>query len=85
MAPMLYDLIPAGADPLCPQNVLALATGPLTGCGASTGTRWTVCCKSPLTLTWGDANGSGFFGPTLKAQDTTPYCSLEPAKNQYIC
>jgi aldehyde:ferredoxin oxidoreductase len=64
---LLYDLIPAHADPLGPENILAVLTGPLTGSGVPTGTRWTICCKSPLTGTWGDANGSGFFGPALKA------------------
>jgi aldehyde:ferredoxin oxidoreductase len=64
---LLYDRIPAHADPLGPENVLAIMTGPLTGSGVPSGTRWTVCCKSPLTGTWGDANGSGFFGPQLKA------------------
>jgi len=66
MSRVLYDLIPAGSDPLGPENVLAIATGPLTGSGIPAGTRWSICCKSPLTGTWGDANGSGFFGPKLK-------------------
>jgi aldehyde:ferredoxin oxidoreductase len=67
MARILYDRIPPGVDPLGPENRLAIMTGPLTGSGVPTGTRWTVCCKSPLTGTWGDANGSGYFGPALKA------------------
>lgn len=66
-ARLLFNRIPAMADPLRPENILAFMTGPLTGSGIATGTRWTVCCKSPLTGTWGDANGSGFFGPELKA------------------
>ena len=65
-ARMLYDLIPAGIDPLGPENVLAFMTGPLTGTAAPTGTRWTVAAKSPLTGGWGDANGSGFFGAGFK-------------------
>lgn len=65
-ARILYDAIPAGADPLGPENVLAILTGPLTVSDAPTGTRWTVACKSPLTGGWGDANGSGFFGAALK-------------------
>ncbi len=65
-ARILYKLIPPHIDPLGPENILAILTGPLTGSGVSTGTRWTVCCKSPLTGTWGDANGSGYFGPALK-------------------
>ncbi len=66
-ARMLYDRIPPDADPLGPENLLAILTGPLTGSEAPTGTRWTVACKSPLTDGWGDANGSGFFGPMMKA------------------
>ena len=65
-ARLLYGRIPKGADPLGPKNVLGFATGPLTGSPAPTGTRWTVVARSPLTGTWGDANGSGFFGMALK-------------------
>lgn len=65
-ARILYDKIPAHADPLGAQNILGFVTGPLTGSPAPTGTRWTVVCKSPLTSGWGDANGSGWFGTALK-------------------
>jgi len=65
-ARLLYDRIPPGADPLGPENILAVLTGPLTGTSAPTATRWTIAAKSPLTGGWGDANGSGFFGPALK-------------------
>ncbi|MCJ7625489.1 MAG: aldehyde ferredoxin oxidoreductase family protein, partial [Anaerolineaceae bacterium] len=65
-ARLLYDRIPPKIDPLGPKNILGFTTGPLTGSPAPTGTRWTVVGKSPLTGGWGDANGSGFFGPALK-------------------
>ncbi|MDZ7845267.1 MAG: aldehyde ferredoxin oxidoreductase family protein [Anaerolineales bacterium] len=65
-ARVLYDEIPAGADPLGPENILAFLTGPLTGTTAPTATRWTVAAKSPLTGGWGDASGSGYFGVALK-------------------
>jgi len=65
-ARLLYDRIPVGADPLGPENVFAILTGPLTGSTGPTATRWTVAAKSPLTGGWGDANGSGFFGNALK-------------------
>lgn len=68
-ARLLYDHIPPHADPLGPDNVLGFTTGPLTGTSAPTGTRWTVVGKSPLTGGWGDANGSGQFGPALKRAD----------------
>ena len=65
-ARLLYDRMRSGTDPLGPGNVLGFITGPLTGTPTPTGTRWTVVGKSPLTGTWGDANGSGFFGVALK-------------------
>src|SRR5512137_1013597 len=65
-ARVLYERQRPGADPLGPDNILGILTGPLTGTLAQTGTRWTVVGKSPLTGTWGDANGSGYFAPTMK-------------------
>ena len=63
---LLYHRLPAGVDPLGPQNVLGFLTGPLTGTPALIGSRWVVLGKSPKTHTWGDANGGGQFGPHLK-------------------
>jgi len=66
-ARLLYDRIPAGADPLGPQAVLGLITGPLTGTPAIIGSRFTAVGKSPKTAGgWGDANCGGHFGPHLK-------------------
>lgn len=62
----LYKNIPAGADPLGPDNILCFASGALTGTGALLCGRWTVACKSPLTGTWGDANCGGIFSPAIK-------------------
>ena len=39
----------AGADPLSPDNKIIYATGPLTGTMASTGGRYSVVTKGPLT------------------------------------
>jgi len=58
--------MPAGADPLGPDNMLGFLTGPLTGTPAIIGSRFVVVAKSPNTGTWGDANCGGFFGPHLK-------------------
>jgi aldehyde:ferredoxin oxidoreductase len=63
---MLYDRMPAGVDPLGPEAIFGFFTGPLTGTPAPTGTRWGVFGKSPLTGTWGDANGSGSIGVAVK-------------------
>ena len=65
-ARLLYDRIPQGADPLGPQNILGLLTGPLTGTPAIIGSRFVAVAKSPKTGGWGDANCGGHFGPHLK-------------------
>ena len=65
-ARLLYERMPGGVDPLGPENLLAFFTGPLTGSPSIEGNRWVVCCKSPLTGGWGDANCGGTFGPALK-------------------
>ena len=62
----LYTHMPAGADPLGPENILSFAAGALCGTGAFLTGRWTVACKSPLTGGWGDANGGGLFAPAIK-------------------
>ena len=66
-ARLLYERIPAGADPLGPDNILGFLTGALTGTPAIIGSRFVVVAKSPKTAgSWGDANCGGFFGPHLK-------------------
>ena len=66
-ARLLYDRIPAGADPLGPDNILGFLTGPLTGTPAIIGSRFVAVGKSPKTAGgWGDANCGGYFGPHLK-------------------
>ncbi|MEK7220441.1 MAG: aldehyde ferredoxin oxidoreductase N-terminal domain-containing protein, partial [candidate division NC10 bacterium] len=46
---ILCDEINPTVDPLSPNNKLLMATGPLTGTNASTGGRYMVITKSPLT------------------------------------
>jgi aldehyde:ferredoxin oxidoreductase len=66
-ARLLYDRIPVSADPLGPDNILGLLTGPLTGTPAIIGSRFVAVGKSPKTGGgWGDANCGGYFGPHLK-------------------
>ncbi len=65
-AQILFTRQRAGVDPLGPDNMLGLLTGPLTGTDAITGNRWAAVGKSPRTGTWGDANCGGVFGPQMK-------------------
>jgi aldehyde:ferredoxin oxidoreductase len=64
---ILFERQQKGVDPLGPENTLGFTTGPLTGTGVPTGSRYMVVCKSPLTVGWGDANAGGYFGSELKA------------------
>ncbi len=63
---VLYHHIPAGADPLGPDNILAFVPGLLTASGSLMTGRWMVAAKSPLTGTWGDANCGGSLAPAIK-------------------
>ena len=65
-AKILYDRMEPNVDPLGPNNILGLLTGPMTGTPCIEGNRFVVVCKSPLTGTWGDANCGGTFGPHMK-------------------
>lgn len=65
-ARLLYDGLLPGADPLGPDNLFILATGPLTDNAVPGGGSLSVCCKSPLTGGWGEARVGCDFGPELK-------------------
>ena len=58
--------MPAGADPLGPDNVLVLAAGLLAGAPLSTATRFNAIARSPLTGGFGESEAGGFWGPELK-------------------
>jgi aldehyde:ferredoxin oxidoreductase len=62
---LLRDM-PAGVDPLGPDNVLVLALSVLTGTAISGQSRMTAAAKSPLTGAIGDSQGGGFFPAELK-------------------
>jgi len=62
----VYDMTDGSTDPLSPENILVVMTGPITGTSFPTSGRFAVCGKSPLTNGWGEATASGFWGPELK-------------------
>jgi len=63
----LHEEIDPAADPLGPDNELIMVTGPLTGTMASTGGRYSVVTKSPLTGAIACSNSGGFIGAEIKA------------------
>ncbi|MFT5504248.1 MAG: aldehyde:ferredoxin oxidoreductase [Gammaproteobacteria bacterium] len=62
----LSDEVDPACDALGPDNKMIMATGPLTGTMASTGGRYSVICKSPLTGAIACSNSGGFFGAEMK-------------------
>ena len=65
-ARLLWDLVGPEVEPLSPDNVLIIATGPLTATGFQTSNRFSVSTKSPQTGTVLDANSGGFWGMRFK-------------------
>jgi len=62
----LYEEIDPRCDALGPDNKLIMTTGPLTGTMASTGGRYSVVTKSPLTGCIACSNSGGFIGAEIK-------------------
>ncbi len=62
----LIDEIDPKTDPLSEANKIIWATGPLTGTMASTGGRYTVVTKGPLTGAIACSNSGGYWGAELK-------------------
>jgi len=59
----LNKFVDPNCDPVSPENMLVMATGPLTGTGAPTGARYMVITKSPLTGAITCSNSGGYFLP----------------------
>ena len=62
---LALDLIPAGADPLGPENAVIIGTGPFAGTILPGACRTEITAKSPETGLFGITN-SGIFGPRMK-------------------
>jgi aldehyde:ferredoxin oxidoreductase len=56
---LVYSMVPAGADPLGPDNVLVFAPGLLGGTSTPNGGRLSVGAKSPLTGGIKESNSGG--------------------------
>ena len=66
IAHYLLTAVPAGADPLGPENVLVFAPGVLTGTPVPGAGRHSVGAKSPLNDGYGEAEAGGYWGAELK-------------------
>ncbi|NPV56627.1 MAG: aldehyde ferredoxin oxidoreductase family protein [Anaerolineae bacterium] len=64
-AKLVYDLVPPGADPLGPDNVIVFTGGVFSGTPWPTASRYHVTFKSPATGGMGYANAGGGFGPEV--------------------
>jgi aldehyde:ferredoxin oxidoreductase len=65
-ARILWEETGPETDPLSPENVLVLGTGPLTGVMFSPSGRMMFAAKGPLTGVWAESHVGGFFGPEVK-------------------
>jgi aldehyde:ferredoxin oxidoreductase len=62
----LIEELKPGTDPMSPDNILSVWTGPLVGTMVPLTGRYVVVTKSPLTGTFLDSYAGGFFGSELK-------------------
>ena len=63
---VLLDGMDPQADPLSPEALLVMATGPLTSTPTPTGNRYLAICKSPLTGALAYSNSGGVFPTMMK-------------------
>ncbi len=63
---ILYDALKPSIEPLSPENIILLLTGPLSGTSIQTSGRWCVVTKSPHTGIFLDSQIGGKFGHRLK-------------------
>jgi aldehyde:ferredoxin oxidoreductase len=66
IAHCLLTEVPAGTDPLGPENRLIYATGPVTGQSIAGGGRHMIGARSPLTGGFAGSESGGYFGAELK-------------------
>ncbi|MBN2229635.1 MAG: aldehyde ferredoxin oxidoreductase family protein [Candidatus Thorarchaeota archaeon] len=63
---ILWERTGPKTDPLSPDNVLIVGTGPLTGSMFSPSGRMMFAARGPLTGVWAESHVGGFFGPEMK-------------------
>lgn len=66
-AKLFFHRVSWNVDPLSPDNVLFVMTGPVSGTNFPGAARFSVCSKSPLTNIWGESNCGGTFANALRS------------------
>lgn len=67
VASILFNELLSGCDPLGEDNMVVIATGPLTGHFLPGSGKTHFGCKSPVNHGYADSNMGGHFGPALKS------------------
>lgn len=65
-AKILHDNIKGPTDAFSPENIIVISTGPISGTGAPSSSRFNVSSISPLTGLLASSNCGGSFGLHLK-------------------
>ncbi|KUK13631.1 MAG: aldehyde:ferredoxin oxidoreductase [bacterium] len=65
-AKILYEELREGTDPLSPENIVIVTSGPISGIPFMGAGRSTFVSKSPLTLGWMHSNMGGSFAASMK-------------------
>ncbi|MDF1540075.1 MAG: aldehyde ferredoxin oxidoreductase family protein [Candidatus Thorarchaeota archaeon] len=63
---LLYDMIDENTDPLGADNPLLFLAGPFVGTMTPTGSKMSVCARSPLTGIWGYSTVGGHTGADIR-------------------
>src|SRR4030065_2102696 len=62
----LFEELKPGADPMSPENILMVWTGPAVGSMVPLTSRYVIITKSPLTGTFLDSYAGGVLRPGIK-------------------
>jgi len=64
---LAYDLMPAGVDPLSPENLIIVSAGPFAGTMIPGGAKVLITTRFPINGAIATAAGGGSFAPFLKS------------------
>ena len=78
---IMYDYFTGKEDPLGEDNIIVISTGPLTGTGAPSSSRFDISTLSPLTGITTSSNCGGKFGYYLKKSGYDALIIRGKAKN----